>query len=318
MNKVLLGLSLATSIIGGSIIMNQSTSHASEIWGLGDSTSVGYDGHTNVTPFITTTSNDLGAHSNNWHTKSGSSIQNDMASLVSGFNGDKYHTRANNIIVNLGVNDVNYGNQNINYVSEEFRARLTDLKAKNPQATITIMLSQGDWLNGGNNATIRGGGYSLNQLQAQQRKIANDMRLNIVERGVVTDANHGWKLGDGTVHPTASTYVEIGHKVANVIKANPVNKSVYTSYTIDRLQKTGYVNTLSGWRWLENGKAYTGIRNYMGAYYYFDKGVRQENKFVYQWGLTYYVGADGRTVQGTRTINGKMYNFGNDGTFYAR
>lgn len=294
------------------------TVNASEVWGIGDSTSVGWDGRNNVKPFIETTASDLGAYSNNWHTKSGSSIQNDMAGLVNGLNGDKYHTRANNIVVNLGVNDVNYGNQNINYVSEEYRARLTDLKAKNPQATITVMMSQGDWLNGGNNATIRGGGYSLDQLQSQQRKIAKDMKLNVVERGIVTDANHSWKLGDGTVHPTASTYVEIGHKVAGVIKSNPVNKSVYTSYTIDRLQKTGYISTLAGWRWLENGRAYTGIRNYMGAYYYFENGVRKNNQWVNMWGHKYYVGSDGRTVQGWQTIDGKRYWFGNDNTFFLR
>lgn len=294
------------------------TTSASEVWGIGDSTSVGWDGRNNVKPFIETTASDLGAYSNNWHTKSGSSIQNDMAGLVNSLNGDKYHTRANNIVVNLGVNDVNYGNQNINYVSEEYRARLTDLKAKNPQATITVMMSQGDWLNGGNNATVRGGGYSLDQLQSQQRKIAKDMKLNIVERGVVTDANRSWKLGDGTVHPTASTYVEIGHKVAGVIKSNPVNKSVYTSYTIDRLQKTGYISTLVGWRWLENGRAYTGIRNYMGAYYYFENGVRKNNQWVNMWGHKYYVCSDGRTVQGWQTIDGKRYWFGNDNTFFLR
>lgn len=317
MNKTIKNVLLisATVATAGGIA---TTTSASEVWGVGDSTSVGWDGRNNVKPFIETTASDLGAYSNNWHTKSGSSIQNDMAGLVNGLNGDKYHTRANNIVVNLGVNDVNYGNQNINYVSEEYRARLTDLKAKNPQATITVMMSQGDWLNGGNNATVRGGGYSLDQLQVQQRKIANDMKLNVVERGVVTDANHSWKLGDGTVHPTASTYVEIGHKVAGVIKSNPVNKSVYTSYTIDRLQKTGYISTLVGWRWLENGRAYTGIRNYMGAYYYFENGVRKNNQWVNMWGRKYYVGSDGRTVQGWQTIDGKRYWFGNDNTFFLR
>lgn len=294
------------------------TISASEVWGIGDSTSVGWDGRNNVKPFIETTASDLGAYSNNWHTKSGSSIQNDMAGLVNGFNGDKYHTRANNIVVNLGVNDVNYGTQNINYVSEEYRARLTDLKAKNPQATITVVMSQGTWLNGGNNATVRAGGYSLYQLQTQQRKIAKDMRLNIVERGIVNDSNHSWKLGDGTVHPSAATYVEIGHKVANAIKANTANKSVYTPYTINRLQQTGYISTFSGWRWLENGRAYTGIRQYMGAYYYFKNGVRQNNQWVNMWGHKYYVGSDGRTVQGWQTIDGKRYWFGDDNTFFLR
>ena len=315
--KKITGTLIALAVAGGAIAFNNHTAQASEVWGLGDSTSVGYNGRTNVTPFITTTANDLGAFSNNWHTQSGSSIQNDMGRMINEFNGDKYHTRAKYIVVNWGVNDANYGTANLNNVVEEYRARLSDLKAKNPQATITVVLPQGTWLNGDNN-TIRQGGYSLSDLRNQQRIIARDMQLNIVEPTTVTDANHTWTLGDGVVHPTANSYVTIGHKVANTIKSNPLNQSLYTWYTVNRLQTSGYVNTLAGWRWLENGKAYTGIRNYMGAYYYFDKGVRQENKFVHAYGLTYYVGADGRTVQGTRVINGKAYNFGNNGTFYAR
>ncbi|WP_447409271.1 hypothetical protein ACDP95_04215 [Weissella confusa] len=58
---------------------------------------------------------------------------------------------------------------------------------------------------------------------------------------------------------------------------------------------------------------------YYGAYYYFENGVRQENQWVSQWGHKYYVGADGRTVQGSNVnINGQTYNFGTDGPFYLR
>lgn len=316
MNKIT-GTIIALAVAGGALVGASTTSHADEVWNLGDSTSVGWDGTRNVTPFITTTANDLGSYANNWHTQSGSSIQYDMGRMVREFNADKYHTRAKYITVNWGVNDANYGTSNLNNVVEEYRARLSDLKATNPQAAITVVLPQGTWLNGNNN-TIRQGGYSLNDLRNQQRIVAMDMHLNVVEPTAVTDANHTWTLGDGTVHPKASTYVTIGHNVANAIKSNPLNQSIYTWYTIDRLQTSGYVNTLAGWRWLENGKAYTGFRYYYGAYYYFDKGVRQENKWVSQWGLTYYVGADGRSVQGTRVINGKTYNFGNNGTFYLR
>lgn len=315
--KKITGTIIALAVAGGALVGASTTSHADEVWNLGDSTSVGWDGTRNVTPFITTTANDLGAYANNWHTQSGSSIQYDMGRMVREFNADKYHTRAKYIVVNWGVNDANYGTSNLNNVVEEYRARLSDLKATNPQATITVVLPQGTWLNG-NNSTIRQGGYSLNDLRNQQRIVARDMHLNVVEPTAVTDTNHTWALGDGTVHPKASTYVTIGHNVANVIKSNPLNQSIYTWYTIDRLQTSGYVNTLAGWRWLENGKAYTGFRYYYGAYYYFDKGVRQENKWVSQWGLTYYVGADGRSVQGTHVINGKTYNFGNNGTFYLR
>lgn len=321
--NVVKATAVTATLLGGVALAQPAVVNAdttNEVWGIGDSTIHGYDGHTDVTPLITTVGSDLGEYSNNYHALSGASIQTDMPRMVQEFNRDKYHTRAKNIIVNYGLNDFNYYDQNLNNVSEEYRARLSDLKWKNPQATLTAVLPAGSWLGTDNQNTVGKGGYTMNQLRAQIKKIAKDMNINVVDmQMIVNDSNHTWKLGDGIVHPTASTYVEYGHAIANAIKAHPNNNSVYTPYTINRLQTSGYVNTLgAGWRWLENGKAYTGFRYYMGAYYYFDKGVRQENKWVSQWGLTYYVNDDGRSVQGTRVIKGKTYNFGNNGTFYLR
>ena len=290
---------------------------AAEIWGIGDSTSVGWDGHNNVTPWITTTANDLGEQANNWKSHSGYQIQANFPNMVNEMNSDKYHENATQIVVNLGVNDVNYGTANINDVMETYRKNLMNLKAGNQNAAIYLMLPQGNW-QGGNNDTVHQGGYSLNQLKDAIRQLGRDANVTVIDTGVINNSNHTWKLGDGTVHPTASTYVEIGHKVAQVIKENPNNNSRYTAGVYNRLQTTGYVNTMAGYRWLENGKAYTGFRNYMGAYYYFVNGVRQNSQWVNMWGNKYYVGADGRTVQGWQTINGTRYWFGNDGTFYLR
>ena len=124
MNKIT-GTIIALAVAGGVLVGASTTSHADEVWNLGDSTSVGWDGTRNVTPFITTTANSLGAYANNWHTQSGSSIQYDMGRMVREFNADKYHTRAKYIVVNWGVNDANYGTSNLNNVVEEYRARIS-------------------------------------------------------------------------------------------------------------------------------------------------------------------------------------------------
>lgn len=316
-NKVLMGIMVLSSVAAFTMVSNNTKASANEIWNIGDSTSFGWDGSKNVKPWIATTASDLKEFSNNWHAHSGYSIQYNFANMVNEFDSDKYHTRAKQIVINLGVNDVNYGTSNINDVMETYRKNLMDLKAKNPQATIYLMLSQGNWLNGNNN-TVHQGGYSMNQLRNVIRQLGRDANMTVIDTGIVNDSNHGWKLGDKTVHPTANTYVEIGHKVAQVIKANPKNNSQYTAGVYNRLLTTGYVNTMAGYRWLENGKAYTGIRDYMGAYYYFVNGVRQNNQWVSMWGHKYYAGPDGRFYQGKRTINGKSYNFGNDKTYYVR
>ena len=86
-----------------------------------------------------------------------------------------------------------------------------------------------------------------------------------------------------------------------------------------RGKASGYVSTPDGWLWIENGKRYTGFRMYMGAYYYFINGVRQHNQWVSEWGLKYYVGNDGRSVEGNKVkIDGKTYNFGTNHTFFLR
>ncbi|WEA53675.1 hypothetical protein PWO95_03740 [Weissella paramesenteroides] len=73
-----------------------------------------------------------------------------------------------------------------------------------------------------------------------------------------------------------------------------------------------------GWQWFEDGKPYTGFRYYMGTYYWFTNGFRQNNQWQTAWGYRYYVGADGRAVQGHQMINNRHYYFGNNGTFYLR
>ncbi|GAP05138.1 1,4-beta-N-acetylmuramidase, partial [Fructobacillus tropaeoli] len=73
-----------------------------------------------------------------------------------------------------------------------------------------------------------------------------------------------------------------------------------------------------GYRWYEDGQLYTGFRYYMGTYYWFVDGVRQNQGWRQAWGLTYWTDADGRAVQGNQSIDGKNYYFGNDGTYFVR
>lgn len=86
----------------------------------------------------------------------------------------------------------------------------------------------------------------------------------------------------------------------------------------ESLHYQGYIDDGTAWRWYEKGRLFTGFRFYRGAYYWFKNGVRQVNQWESAWGNRYYVGFDGRAVQGLQTINKKQYYFGNNGTFYLR
>lgn len=81
---------------------------------------------------------------------------------------------------------------------------------------------------------------------------------------------------------------------------------------------SGFMDMGAGWKWYENGSYFTGFRFYMGSYYWFQNGQRQNNSWENAWGLRYYVGNDGRAVQGWQTIDGKKYYFGDNGTFFLR
>ena len=91
-----------------------------------------------------------------------------------------------------------------------------------------------------------------------------------------------------------------------------------TVKAIQKQHKSGYLNADGQWLWFENGQRYTGFRHYMGTYYWFINGVRQDSGWRHAWGMTYYTDAEGRAVQGVQQINGKVYDFGNDGTFFSR
>lgn len=73
-----------------------------------------------------------------------------------------------------------------------------------------------------------------------------------------------------------------------------------------------------GYRWYENGQLFTGFRYYMGTYYWFVNGVRQNAGWRSAWGYRYWTDDSGRAVQGWQNIDGQNYNFGNDGTYYLR
>ncbi|MGQ2225959.1 glycoside hydrolase family 68 protein [Fructobacillus fructosus] len=94
--------------------------------------------------------------------------------------------------------------------------------------------------------------------------------------------------------------------------ATPQSVYEFNGYLFDGSSQNG------GYRWYEKNHLFTGFQYYMGAYYWFDNGVRQNNSFHEAWGKTYYTGADGRAVQGKQVVNGITLDFGDDDTYYLR
>lgn len=118
---------------------------------------------------------------------------------------------------------------------------------------------------------------------------------------------YDWKV-DISDDLSAGTWVDFGTNGTFNLK-NKLQGYVYSPNLSD---------SNGGYNWFENGQPYTGFRYYMGTYYWFINGVRQNEGWRYAWGYTYYTDANGRAVQGTKTIDGTIYYFGNNGTYYLR
>ena len=397
------------------------------LWTLGDSLSVGYNGSNVVDSWS------VNLHKNmdfktlyNNHAHSGSQISGTTQSndpihftrTVSEVTADPDFKNESHpvVIIELGVNDLNYSANNLGFVQQRLVENIRTLRAANPNIVIYGVLPFADYLNGGFD-TKHSGGYSYNDLVKALTDVYTGFGIPVLNWDNYDIDRSPAALGDKTVHPTAETYQKMSAIVAQFLEdhanvltdgsehdtnsdytathegwqylddgtaqyvtknadgklefASGIKKIDGVTYWFDpqthksgnqagevtqngktyyvgkdgRLQqhyvivngqanfygdndtyykrhsdKSGYLQMGDGsWKWIENGRPYTGFRSYYGAYYHFVDGERQENQWVSQWGKKYYVGADGRSVQGKASkINGVAYDFGTDGTFYLR
>ncbi|MGL5301504.1 MAG: GH25 family lysozyme [Weissella confusa] len=79
--------------------------------------------------------------------------------------------------------------------------------------------------------------------------------------------------------------------------------------------------------WSKNGIWYTdkkfthkanGLIKHMGAYWSFKDGKLVKSDWTKAWGLYYWSDGDGKLVQGEGNWHGCHFNFGTDGTYYAK
>ena len=131
--------------------------------------------------------------------------------------------------------------------------------------------------------------------------------------------NEGWREAWGYKYWTDATGRAVQGNV--VIDGTAYNFGDNGTYYL-RGKGSGYLYDGSaangGYRWYENGTLYTGFRYYMGTYYWFVDGVRQNAGWRNEWGYTYFTDNNGRAVQYIQNIDGKNYYFGNNGTYYLR
>ena len=393
---------------------NNTFYHDKNIWVIGDSLAVGWDGQRNVSKNYPTLVGEklqpkvMQAS----YASSGSQIsgnQNgtptyDMSNNVQRVINDQQFSDANILIIELGVNDLNYSSNNLGYVQQRLQSNIQRLRKANPNIKIFGVLPLASY------QTNKASQYSLSDLQVALTKVYNSFGIPVLNWGNTNVAHGPADLGDHLVHPTQSTYENMANaisewllessnlnvsehdattnfisngwqvneqgvrqyaennvlvtglkninnktyyfdpKTKGLVKSQFITVNGHQYYTdsdgsisknssknntvlqiingkayevnnsgmLTMSTKTGYLKTEQGWRWLEHGVAYTGFRHYMGTYYWFVDGVRQDAGWRKAWNFTYYTDKNGRAVQGKQWIDGQLYDFGNDGTFYLR
>ena len=232
---------------------------------------------------------------------------------------------------------------------EQASQSIPETTAPVSQSTPTVSSSQVDEAEPSSSeteSTEEQGGLSGRRATTSSTKV--DHRSGYVYAPEVSQANGGWNwLEDGQPYTGFRKYQGAYYWFQNGVRQNNqwetawghkyyvgadgravqglrvINNQIYNFGTnktfYQRALPSGYVNVAGlGWRWIENEQLFTGFRHYKGSYYWFENGVRQNNQWETAWGNKYYVGADGRAVQGIVTINGVKHNFGTNGTFYER
>lgn len=389
--------------------------HDKNIWIIGDSLAVGWDGKRTVPKNYPTLIGEKLEPKvlQDSYASSGSQISGnqdgtptyDMSNNVQRVINDKKFSDADILIIELGVNDLNYSSNNLGYVQQRLQHNIKRLRKANPKVKIFGILPFASYQK--NKASQ----YSVNNLKEALTKVYNSFGIPVLNWKNTKVAHGPSKLGDHLVHPTQATYKKMANAISDwllkdsnlnvnehdstltfvsngwqvdeqgkrqyaknnkfvigfknidgktyyfdpktkgllenqfissdgvkyyadsdgsVIKSSIINKKDIQiikdkAYEINYFgktnlsTKTGYLSTRQGWLWLEHGELFTGFRKYLGAFYYFENGVRQENKWVSEWGHRYYVGKNGRSVEGNKvSIDGKTYDFGNNHTFYLR
>ena len=258
------------------------------LWALGDSLAVGYNGAGDSDSWSENLHYNMKYQTlHNEHAHSGSQIAGPKPS------GDPIHfsKTVSDVISNaaftsdaqpvvmieLGVNDLNYSSNNLKYVQERLSQNIRTLRQANPNVVIYGILPFENYL-GGDFNTIHGGGYSFNQLTDALTEVYASFKIPVLDWVNYDIDRSPNSLGDKTVHPTGETYAHMSEIIADFMDKNA---NVLTPGTEKDTGKYFYSN---GWHWNDKGEAQYGLgkgsngvtqlaagaQKIAGTYYWFD------------------------------------------------
>ena len=308
--------------------------HDKNVWVVGDSLAVGWDGAKNVQqPYPSLLNDIIGAQTMHaGYASSGSQISGnstgangsevDLTNNMARVTGDAAFKDAHALLLEIGVNDLNYNSDNnLGYVQQRLQNNIRAARKANPNIVIYGVLPVPAYQLGSNLNVPGKAGYSFNQLVDALTAVYQSFGIPVMDwrdTGIVTDSNHNTTLGDGVVHPTQATYAAMADQLATWMYANETPSEHDSTTTF---KSTGWqVNEQGVKQYAKvDGTLATGAVTIDGKEYFFDANhAIVKNKLVTLNGKQYYIGADGARQQGIVSLNNKWYFFGSNNTYYAR
>ncbi|MBU7567802.1 SGNH/GDSL hydrolase family protein [Weissella hellenica] len=251
------------------------------IWIIGDSLMIGWDGNrvvSNSCPNIVRRllqPNSL----NDCYSFSGAQISGnratkpvDLTNNVTNIINDAEFKSADYLLIALGVNDLNYSDNNIGYVQQRLQSNIYRLKQANPNLKIMGSVPFDSYLQ------KKASDYTLKDLQDALKATFNSFGIPIINWQQSPFAYSQYSLNDG-VHPKTDVYQQMGYAISNFIVHNR-----NMTQNIDDKNSTLFLS--NGWQTNELGDRQYAHNNILlvdwqlidGVWYYFDPKTKAIKK----------------------------------------
>ena len=118
------------------------------------------------------------------------------------------------VIIELGINDLNFGHNNLGYVQQRLQENIQRLRYANPNLKIFGVLPLTSYMQ------HKTSSYSLLELKQALQKVYQSFGIPTINLKDLGIGNSQADLGDRLVHPTQQTYQKMALALSNWLNAN--------------------------------------------------------------------------------------------------
>lgn len=270
---------------------------------IGDSLSVGWDGKQVLkNNYPTILKRLLKPKSlNNAFSSAGSQISGnnngtpifDLSNNVSRILTTNIIKRTDIVVIEIGINDLDYSRNNLGYVQQRLQANIQRLRQANPAIKIFGILPVNSYM------PVKQGDYAINQLKRALTDVYLSFGipvLNVTDFGV---ANSPADLGNKLVHPTQKTYRQMATVISSWMNSNYImladehnSKQLFNS---NGWQK----NESNQWQYAINNVLQSDYHEINGHGYYFDPKTKAlvTNRNIKYLGSQWYINKVGEVFK---------------------